>query len=158
MLSQSRHHRHQSQLDREGSLQIVLVHPAGPHPTATTSQRHMDTNISSERERVSTGAVLSQCRQRRHHTQLGRKGSLQIVVVHVAGPPQQPPPLSDTWTRISPLRGSACRRVRCSHNCVIAVMRPSSVGRVPSRLFWYTQLHHHHSHHLSATHGHEYLK
>ena len=84
-------------------------------PTAATSQRHTDTNISSERERVSTGAVLSQCRHPRHQTQLSRQASHEIVEAHVAASPPQPPPLSDTWTRISQMRGNACQRVRCSH-------------------------------------------
>jgi hypothetical protein len=54
---------------------------------------------------VSTGAVLSQVRHRRHQSQLGREGSLQIVVVHASGPPPQYTPLSDTWTQ---MRGNAC--------------------------------------------------
>ena len=68
------------------------------------------------------------------------------------------PPLSDTWTRTSQVRGNAYQRVRCSHNCVTAVIKPSSVGRLPSRLVRNTELDHNHSHHLSATHGHEHLK
>ena len=43
------------------------------------------------------------------------------------------PPLSDTWTRISQMRGNACQRVRCSHKCVIAVNKPSSVGSEPDK-------------------------
>ena len=68
-----------------------------------------------------------------------------------------PHQLSDTWTRISQLRGNACQRVRCSHKSVIPVSKPSSVGRIPSRLLPHTRLDHNHSPHLSATHGHEYL-
>jgi len=80
---------------------------------------------------MSTGAVLSQVPHRRQQAQLSREGSLQIVLPHQPGPLPQPPPLSDTWTRISQVRGSWCQRVRCSHSSSNAVSRPSSVGRVP---------------------------
>jgi len=90
----------------------------------------MDTNISNGGTRVN-GVVLSQVPHPRHQTQLSRQATLQIVPVHPAGPQPQPPPLSDTWTRISQMRGNACRRVRCSHNAVIDVSNPSSVGSVP---------------------------
>ena len=158
VLSQVPHRRQQTQLGRQATIDGVMGHVAGPPPQPPTSQRHMDTTISIERERVSTGAVLSQERQRRHQTQLSRQGSIQIVPSRVAGSPPQPPPLSDTWTRISQMRGNACQRVWCSHKYVSSVSKPSSVGRLLSRLLPYAQLDHHHSHHLSATHGHEYLK
>jgi len=87
VVSQCRHCRHQSQLGRQGSNQTVVVTVAGPFPTATHRQRHMDTTISSERERVSTGAVLSQCLHCRHQSQLGRQAAPEIVAIHPAGPP-----------------------------------------------------------------------
>ena len=105
----------------------------------------MHTNISNERERVSTGVVLSQVRHIRQQPQLGRQAALEIVIVHAAAPPAQPPPLSDTWTRISQVRGSSCQQVRCSHKFVSAVINPSSVGSVPSTLLPSTLLDHDHS-------------
>ena len=57
----------------------------------------MNTTISSERERVSSGAVLSQVRHRRHEAKLGRQRSCQtrethipVTQPHLPSPRQQP--------------------------------------------------------------------
>ena len=55
---------------------------------------------------MSTGGMLSRVRHRRQLDKLGRQAALEIVVGHVAGPPQPPPPLSDAWTRASHVEGT----------------------------------------------------
>jgi hypothetical protein len=77
---------------------------------------------------VSTGAVLSHVLHRRHPSKLRRQRALEIVQVHGSG--------DDHSTHLRDITnisggGSACRRVPCSHNCVIVVINPSSVGNVP---------------------------
>jgi hypothetical protein len=124
VLSQVLHRRHPSQLGRQRALQAVLTHPAADAP------HHLSENTPhlKWRERVSTGAVLSQSLHRRHQAQLGGHRSLQAVRTHVAADPTHH--LSGDTLHISS-GGSACQRVPCSHNSVSAVIRPSSVGIVP---------------------------
>ena len=83
---------------------------------------------------MSTGAVLSQFRHRRHPSKLCGQRALQTAAIHEAGDNHtKHPPQSLMHIHISSGWG-ARRRVPCSHNLAVAVIIPSSVGIVPSRL------------------------
>ena len=57
-----------------------LDHPHSPHLSATHGHEHL-----TLKERVSTGAALSQVRQRRQQPKLSRQAALETVVAHVPG-------------------------------------------------------------------------
>jgi hypothetical protein len=95
------------------------------------------------RERVTTGVVLSQVFHRRQPSQLCRQRSCQssfrvnqsAITPNTTSRTTTSTPSSRHSTTQKTLHiaggGSACQRVPCSHNLVIAVIRPSSVGIVP---------------------------
>jgi len=89
----------QSSVGRLPSRLLSLTSLESITTAPTVSDTWMDTKISSERERVSTNAVLSQEPQRRHQTKLGRQAAHEIVDAHVAGPPTTARTVSDMVTK-----------------------------------------------------------
>jgi hypothetical protein len=78
VLSQDTHRRHPSELCGERSVQTVGLHPAADRQTASTISAYGHVKW---REHASTGAVLSQLRQRRQQSQLCRQRAVQRIAV-----------------------------------------------------------------------------